>query len=205
MAQSTSPAAIPQIFSYENTPSSLVTRSNSILSTASSGGVSLRRKSRTRTRTLTSRPRGKSLGRPESANDNANFLDLSTVEHTVPSVPGQPFPFNLSSSFADFFTAIVCNFRHSDNARDRPETAGTEEGASSSAQASPSTQGTVRHRAQTTGLVADVSKTLRGRQARSEAGSLRGVRSKLSSFLPSFLGLSQLTTTSQGEKKYALY
>lgn len=63
----------------------------------------------------------------------------------------------------------------SGHSRARPKTAGAEDGASSSAQASASTQGTVRHRSNTTGVACGSLETSRGRQVRSEGGSFRGV------------------------------
>ncbi|EMD34137.1 hypothetical protein CERSUDRAFT_107879 [Gelatoporia subvermispora B] len=64
-------------------------RSNSRVSTASTG-ASLRRRSRTRTKTLTSRPRGKSLGRAEGGEGAGGFVDGTSPSGHFDDAPPLP-------------------------------------------------------------------------------------------------------------------
>ncbi|KAL4247213.1 hypothetical protein ABKN59_007913 [Abortiporus biennis] len=154
------------------------TRSNSLASTASSNsGASLRRRSRTRTRTLPSGRRGKSIGPSdaERGRDDDEESVLSSREGVPPLPPLDPFGLNGHASLS----------KHDDSGYGysprKPK-------ASSSSQRPPflvqqPPQELLvqrRERSKSSVHVRDIPpEANRGRQTKSENGSMRGVKATL--------------------------
>ncbi|KAH8100101.1 hypothetical protein BXZ70DRAFT_973392 [Cristinia sonorae] len=176
MAQSTS-----QILPTVSRAGPTTTRSNSIVSTASSNsGASLRRRSRTRTRTLTSSRRGKSQG---PADDAVEDGPLSALEDAPPLPPllisdHEDDAVSSSGESLVFSPPLPRRLKPSSSSRrqelltDRPP-----EGVFKG-----------RERAHSSASARDVfvdTTINRGRQARSESGSIRAVKAaKRGSSLP---------------------
>ncbi|GBE87810.1 hypothetical protein BKA93DRAFT_829546 [Sparassis latifolia] len=137
-------------------------RSNSLVSTASSGGASLRRRSRTRTRTLTGGRRPKSLGR--SAARRGEGHDESPYGGIAPPTP-KGFSDESQDIAVSSHPGTPTQLSHTPR---RPKTAGSER--------RPSLEDKEDKGASSSRVVRD---DVRGRQTKSEGGSVRGVKTRL--------------------------